>query len=248
MVVNIGKGREGVAMIKLIVLGSVLASAGIVQAQELSPAGALRPGTEAYFPKLEAEEETEGAFVLPDSESGALPRSLSEFSEMAAPPKPEGGFSIGIMGGYLKQHAADRGTWLVGVQGRFRFLKYFAVEASISGHDSELQNGDQHVIQYPVQLSAMFYLFPESEFRPYILGGVGWYYTRTEYSGALAATPNSTEHVFGEHFGAGLELIVGKNVSVDGDIRYIFQNPSESQIRNGDWNYWQVTFGINLFF
>jgi opacity protein-like surface antigen len=235
-------------MIKLIVMGSVLAYAGIAHAQELSPGGTLRPSPEAYFPKIESDGDPEEQAILPEAEAEFLPRSLSEFSEPAPGPKPEGGFSIGIMGGYLKQHAATRGTWLVGVQGRFRFLKYFAVEASISGHDSELQNGDQHVIQYPVQLTAMFYLFPESEFRPYILGGVGWYYTRVEYSGALSATPNTDDHVFGEHFGAGLELIVGKNVSIDGDIRYIFQNPSNAQVRNGDWNYWQVTFGINLFF
>jgi len=41
---------------------------------------------------------------------------------------------------------------------------------------------------------------------------------------------------------------LGASISIDADLRYIFLNPSTSQVKNGDFNYWQVTFGLNFTF
>jgi len=159
-----------------------------------------------------------------------------------------GGFSIGPAGGYLKARGADRGTWFAGAQARLRILNILAAEASITFHQSRYEGGDVIVTQYPVQLTAMLYIIPVGPVRPYILGGVGWYYTRIDYKDSLSAINDTTEHFFGVHLGAGVELMLGKSASLDADVRYIFINATNQQVINRDFNYWQVTFGLNFFF
>lgn len=165
-----------------------------------------------------------------------------------APAGRETEFSLGPAGGYLRARGANRGTWFGGAQARLHFLRFFAAEASITFHENRFEHGAVHVTQYPVQVSGMIYPIPEGEFRPYIVGGGGWYYTRITYSGILTGISNQTEHTFGAHGGAGLEVRLGPSTSIDGDIRYIFINPSNAAVKSGDFNYWQITFGVNLFF
>lgn len=159
-----------------------------------------------------------------------------------------GGFSIGPAGGYLRARGSDRGTWFGGAQARLRILNFLAAEASITFHQSHYEHGDILVTQYPVTLTAMLYIIPVGPIRPYILGGVGWYYTRIDYRDNLSSIDDQTDHFFGVHLGAGLELMLGKSASLDADFRYIFINATNEQVINRDFNYWQITFGLNFFF
>jgi opacity protein-like surface antigen len=175
-----------------------------------------------------------------------LPRSLSDvlpaFEESAS-------FSIGPAGGYLRARGADRGTWFGGVQARLHFLGFLAAEAAITFHQNRYQDDAVVVTQYPVQLTAFLYIIPEGPIRPYILGGVGWYYSHIEYRDSLQTVfPDKTEQMFGEHLGAGVELMLGPRLSVDVDFRYIFLNPTNDQVLHHDFNYGQITAGVNLFF
>jgi hypothetical protein len=179
-----------------------------------------------------------------DSEAPSLPLAL--WTEPQPVLKPE--FSLGAAVGFLHAKGADRGTWFAGVQGRLHFLTYFAAEASITFHENRYEHGDVHVTQYPVQLSGMFYPIPDGEFRPYVLGGGGWYYTRITYTGVFSGVSNQTDHAFGGHVGAGLEVRLGPKTSIDADLRYIWLNPSSRVVNRSDFDYWQVTGGINLFF
>ena len=156
-------------------------------------------------------------------------------------------FSLGAAVGYLDARGSDRGTWLAGAQARLHFLKYFAAEGSITFHDNRYQNGDVHVTQYPVQVSGMVYPFPDGQFRPYALAGVGWYYTRITYTGALTGIGSQTDYTFGEHVGAGLEIRLGPSTSIDAGLRYIWLNPSSRVVNRNDFDYWQATAGINFF-
>jgi len=156
-------------------------------------------------------------------------------------------FSLGVAAGYLNAKNADRGTWTAGVQARLR-LGLFAAEASIQFHENVYEGGDVVVSQYPVQLTAFLYFIPTGPIRPYILGGVGWYYTRFDYSGQFASTPNRTEHIFGEHLGGGAEIFFSPAISLDADVRYIFLNPTTDQVLGRQFNYWQITAGLNFFF
>jgi len=159
-----------------------------------------------------------------------------------------GSFSIGPAGGYLRTRGSDRGTWFGGAQARLRILNILAAEAAITFHQSSYEGGDVKVTQYPVQLTAMLYIIPVGPIRPYILGGVGWYYTRIDYKHDLDFIDDETDHFFGVHLGAGVELMLGKNASIDVDVRYIFINATNQQVINRDFNYWQITFGLNFIF
>jgi opacity protein-like surface antigen len=181
-----------------------------------------------------------------DRKAVPLPRALS--SEFDPPIEDEATFSIGPAAGYLHARGADRGTWFGGAQARLHFARILAAEASITFHQNRYEHGDVVVTQYPVQLTAFFYPIPEGPVRPYILGGVGWYYTSIEYKGVFSLISDKTEHIFGEHLGAGVELMVGPKASIDADVRYIFLNPSNDQVIHREFNYWQVTLGLNLFF
>ena len=202
------------------------------------------PTTEERAWSYLAEADSRDQFRFAESDLAAFPRSLSA---------PEGGepryspFSLGASGGYLRAKGADQGTWFGGVQARLR-MGIFAVEASIQAHQNQYEDGDVIITQYPVQLTAFLYPLPDGPFRPYILGGVGWYYTRTDYRGVFGALDDHTDNFFGEHFGAGAELFLGPRISLDADVRYVFQNPDTDQVIGRDFNYWQITFGVNFFF
>lgn len=159
-----------------------------------------------------------------------------------------GSFSIGPAGGYLRAKGSDRGTWFGGVQARLRILRFLAAEASVTFHQSRYEDNDIVVTQYPVQLTAMLYIIPVGPVRPYILGGVGWYYTRIDYRDDLDFIDDQTDHFFGVHLGAGVELMLGRHASIDVDARYIFINATNEEVIERDFNYWQITFGLNFIF
>jgi len=175
-----------------------------------------------------------------------LPLSLASPVAPEDPETPR--FSIGPAGGYLRAHGADKGTWFGGVQARLKVLPFLAVEGSITFHENEYEDGDVKVTQYPVQVTALLYILHEGTIRPYVLGGVGWYYTRVDYSGTFSLFSDSTSHDFGGHLGVGSDFMLGARTSLDVDVRYIFLNPSSEQIKDQDFNYWQITFGLNFYF
>jgi hypothetical protein len=198
-------------------------------------------------------------------ETPTLPRSLADEyvfeaaeSEPQAPPPPAAfrgrnqpspgmHFSLGPVGGYFKPHGADHGSWFVGVQARLHLLQFFAVELSATWNETEYQSGDVDVTQYPVQVSGLIYPFPSWVFSPYLVAGGGWYYSKVDYSGAQAATPDSTDRTFGAHGGIGADFKRGSFV-LDADLRYIFLDPTSNRIRKGEFNFWQATLGVNFTF
>lgn len=181
-------------------------------------------------------------------EPSSLPRMVASSPAADDPNDFSSALSIGPAGGYLTVKEADRGTWFGGVQARLHFAKILAAEAAITFHQNHYEDGDVVVTQYPLQLSAFLYVFPVGPLRPYLLGGVGWYYTRFQYDGAFSFINDRTEHIFGWHLGAGAELMLGSRASLNADVRYIFLNPDTDQVISQDFDYWQITFGLNFFF
>jgi len=211
----------------------------VVVLMAIPAAAAAQELSRADLPRMSLEAEPEAA-----SREAALPLTLAE--PLADPEEPR--FSLGPAGGYLRAHGADKGTWFGGVQARLKVLPFLAIEGSITFHENEYEDGDVKVTQYPVQVTALLYILHEGPIRPYVLGGVGWYYTRVDYSGLFSAFSDSTDHNFGAHLGVGADLMLGARTSLDVDVRYIFLNPSSEQIKDQDFNYWQITFGLNFFF
>jgi opacity protein-like surface antigen len=203
----------------------------------LAVGGPDQPGDDLWTPSSYRVFESPEIEVDPDP---TRPLTLQE--------EKEASFSIGPAGGYLRARGSERGTWFAGAQARLRLLHFLAAQASITFHQSRYEGGDVIVTQYPVELTAILYILPVGPVRPYILGGVGWYYTRIDYKGSFSAINDTTEHFFGIHLGAGVELMLGKSASLNVDGRYIFINASDQDVINRDFNYWQITFGLNFFF
>jgi opacity protein-like surface antigen len=182
-------------------------------------------------------------------EDADAPPVLTPLPARLADEDKTGSLSIGPEGGYLRARDADRGTWFAGAKARLHILQFLAAEASITFHQNRYSDGDIVVTQYPVQLTAFLYILPLGPIRPYLLGGVGWYYTRIDYKDTLNFINDTTEHFFGLHLGAGAEIMLGDKTSIDADVRYIFQNPTNEQVlKDKNFNYWQITFGLNFYF
>lgn len=159
-------------------------------------------------------------------------------------------FTIGPMAGLLKARGADRGTWFGGVDARLRFLRILAVEGSISFHQNRYSDGDVVVTQYPVHVSALLLPFPEGPLDPYVLAGVGWYYNRIDYANSIGGGYDM-DSPFGFHVGAGTNLWLARHLSLFGDFRWVFLDRpgiNNSNIRDQDFDYWQVTFEVNFGF
>jgi opacity protein-like surface antigen len=158
-------------------------------------------------------------------------------------------FMLGARVGYMQGKDADKGNWLGGVQARLYIVEFLAVEGSIEFHQDEYLDGDATLTFYPVQVSTLLSPFTQWPVRPYVLGGAGWYYTRIDYHDALETLDSETDHFFGFHVGGGAELSLGKSLVLSADFRYVFVDEpgvDNSQIENEDWDYWEITGGINF--
>lgn len=159
-------------------------------------------------------------------------------------------FTIGPAAGYLNVRDADRGTWFGGVQARVQFLRYLGVEGSVTFHQNRFADGDIVVTQYPVQVTGLVFPFPDSGISPYALGGAGWYYTRVDYDSSLGGG-DETDRMFGWHAGAGAQIMLGRHVGAFGDFRWIFLDDpgvDNSNLDEEEFDYWQVTLGVNFGF
>jgi len=130
------------------------------------------------------------------------------------------GITFGPRASYFHPKAADSGTWSGGAQLRLHFTPVLAVEGSADYRQSRFEGRTVDV--YPVQASLMIYLLPGAAISPYILGGGGWYYTHFRDG-------DHTDQRFGPHAGAGLEMFLSRNWSIDGSYRYLWAEDIHSQ-------------------
>ena len=156
-------------------------------------------------------------------------------------PGPE----FGLRAGYIKPRDADDGTWFGGVQLRVPLTSVLAVEGSIEFHTSEFADGDIEVVQYPVQASLLVFLMPDAQVCPYILGGLGWYYTTTDFSGSLSGIDSETDSLVGAHLGFGARVMMG-GATLSGDLRYIFLEPDDDNLDDEDFDTIQLVLSLSF--
>jgi hypothetical protein len=202
------------------------------------------------------------ALAAMDAAASAPPlyRPLDADILPALGPEPQGpSWMFGPRLGYLKAKDADDGVWFGGLQARLFLVPQLALEGSIEFHQSDFFDEAVTVTQYPVQATALLYPFEIGQFKPYALGGGGWYYTRTTYDfeenpaefGGIPEPDTEVDHVFGVHVGAGVELTSGTRASLSADIRWIFLDEpgvDNSKVEDEEQDYWQFTAAINLRF
>jgi opacity protein-like surface antigen len=124
------------------------------------------------------------------------------------------GISIGGRAVYDRPKDASQGTLGGGVQLRFHLISVLALEGS--GDMRQNKFGGEIVDTFPVQASLLVYLMPHFVVSPYILGGVGWYYTHVQGSSS------SPTNRYGPHAGAGLEVALSKHWTIDASYRYLW--------------------------
>lgn len=125
------------------------------------------------------------------------------------------GFGLGARYSFMRNIEAHANTNVIGVLGRLRG-DLIGVEAAIDYRKDNL-GGDVSVKTWPVTASLLIYPFTPI----YGLAGFGWYNATVEYP-VLGSTKSNTSTQLGYHLGAGLEIPVSPNVSLNGEFRYIF--------------------------
>lgn len=167
-----------------------------------------------------------------------------------ANPTPRPGASLGGRASYIWPRGADsgNGSWMGGAQLRFYLAKWFGVEGSVDYRQQRFGAASVTSDIYPVQVTGLLYVLPNSPVSPYLLGGAGWYFTHTRGPSGTSQTTNK----MGEHVGGGIQFFMARHWSIDADYRYIFtdritvQGNGASVIVNGDSHL--VTGALNYHF
>jgi len=178
----------------------------------------------------------------------SLPRSLAEAEPAPAIAAAAGedvqGWYLGPRVGYLDGRDSG-GTWLIGGQVRWRLSALLGFEGSIEYHHEEYNSGDINVTSLPIQISALIFLPVDWAIRPYAVGGVGIYVTRTRFSGSLSSESDETNREFGLHLGFGAEWALSPSMVLDVDFRYLWINePPHFGDNNSDAL--EFTVGLNF--
>src|SRR3989339_311434 len=125
--------------------------------------------------------------------------------------------SIGPRVAFSKPKDADSSTLYGGAQIRLGLTPSLKLEGSIDYRRNDFgEHIKIHV--YPVQASIMAYLTSHTTVSPFLLGGIGWYYTQVEGPYNFSNTTNR----FGVHAGVGLEVMLNDTLSLDGSYRNIW--------------------------
>src|SRR5262245_45136267 len=155
------------------------------------------------------------------------------------------GPEFGLRAGFIKPRDADDGTWFGGVQLRVPLGPVIALEGSFELHASEFENGDIEVLQYPVQASVLVFLLPDAPVCPYVLAGLGWYYTTVEFSGSLDGIDSETDSTVGAHLGFGARFALG-GMTASADLRYLFIEPNEDALEDENFDSIQLVLSLSF--
>jgi opacity protein-like surface antigen len=152
--------------------------------------------------------------------------------------------SLGPQVGYYKARDADKGSYMGGVAWRLKLMPVLGVEASINYRQEKYANDALTVRSWPVMVTGLIYPLPIV----YAAIGAGWYSLTFDYDQSkYPFLKDETTQKVGWHFGGGVELPVGSNFKLTGDIRYVFLNYDFKQIPgSGDLksNFTVITVGF----
>jgi hypothetical protein len=125
--------------------------------------------------------------------------------------------------GFYDATDADNSRAMIGLALRLRLSAGFGLEGSVNYRQEDYGGGSVTVRSWPVMITALLYPIPPV----YGAIGAGWYNTSFTYHQErylLFRPEDEKKQEFGWHFGGGLELPVGRNARLIGDIRYVFLN------------------------
>jgi len=173
-------------------------------------------------------------------------------AEVEAAPKRsverEDKWAIGVRGGTYASgytNGARYSDFGMGIAARYRPIEPLGIELQWAYHDQSWDSSTERISQ-PLSVSAEVFAFPWTRFNPYFLGGVT--YTNRNIQDSVGQQFVDDAHPYwGPHLGIGLEIGLGKAVSLNGDIRGIgYLNDGGSDlVRQGAV---QSNLGLNFYF
>lgn len=169
-------------------------------------------------------------------------------------PLIEDAFGIGPRLGYYKAQNADEGNFYGGIQARLRLGSVIGFEGAVdyrAGQEFGFGETSVKVSSIPVTASIMLFAPISRNFSPYGLAGIGAYYTKYDYSGALElGLEDDSSFNMGYHVGIGAEFPFSENVALSLDYRYLFLNPDENEesFEDADMNANVFTGGLIFYF
>jgi len=160
-------------------------------------------------------------------------------------------FSVGLRtGSYLSgyEDGGDFADFGMGVTARFRPVESLGFEMAYSFHDDTF-SPDTERSTAMLQPSLQAFAFPWARVSPYATLGLTWTHRTYRDSWSDGVSQHLTEvqdKSFGPHLGGGLEVSLGRNASIDLEVRGIgYLNPQEADTLPGAT---QATMGANFYF
>jgi len=160
-------------------------------------------------------------------------------------------FSVGLRtGSYLSgyEDGGDFADFGMGVTARFRPVESLGFEMAYSFHDDTFSPDTERSTSM-LQPSLQAFAFPWARVSPYATLGLTW--TNRTYRDSWSDGTNQRltevqDTSFGPHLGGGLEVSLGRNASIDLEIRGIgYLNAQEADTLPGAT---QATMGANFYF
>ena len=153
-----------------------------------------------------------------------------------------GKFGLGARGGLYKSTDADGSKLYGGIQARWKLSPSLSFEGAFEYRPTESYPNNRKITSYPLLASALFHLMPGAKFSPYLLGGLGWYYSKIEDS-----TGSNTTYTPGLHLGGGLDIPLNPDISFNADIRYYFLNYGDQKVSDLKTDGYIISVGFTFY-
>jgi|SRR5690625_2872046 len=136
---------------------------------------------------------------------------------------------VGVRTGFYAGEDTDSPTWFFGLSGRYRINPVIGLEASVDyqwlnrftvpngGSDAE----EAEIRSIPVTASALLHVPISQRIMPYGIAGGGIYIAFQDFD-ELSIYDDNTSTEFGFHLGAGLEILIARNIALHGEWRHLF--------------------------
>lgn len=157
-------------------------------------------------------------------------------------------WSIGPLIGALRARGADTPSFFGGLHVQYRPVDVLAIDISGSIHRSSFAHRALRAYQYPLQLNALVFPFPQWEVQPYAQAGGGFYYTELTYMPPLSSLYADTHKApVGGQGGLGVE-IKHNSACLSLEADYVLVPMNADGVKAHSFDYWQVVLTINICF
>jgi len=161
------------------------------------------------------------------------------------------GLGLGLQGGISKGTSAAATVPVARLHARYRVTGMVGVELAAGTLNDELADSGERILrlsEIQVTGSFVFFFLYDHPVQPYLLAGGGYYYVVEKGLGPLEGL-RRTEHVFGFHAGAGVDVKLSRRLSLFLDARVTQLGLTAVEPRfGGTANSRAVVLGVNAYF